>query len=158
MTNRKPSAATRSTTALVQVDAGFVDLAAQVAPLVRRQAAAGAASIVALGLLLLLLLLLLILLLGAALFFIGAHLGVALAAVLLGQRKPFAPALLMLLLLKIVAAVAAVLLTERGAGAKNQSARQRTAKSDARNAHCLRCCLVVGERAIHWSSSSAMPI
>jgi hypothetical protein len=160
--NEKEEKDGKSAAALIQVHAGFVDLAAQIAPLVRRQAATGTARIVALALaillrlLSLLLLLLLILLLGAALLFVGAHVGVALAAVLRRQRKAFAPT--RLVLLRIVAAVAAVLLGKCGAGAKDQSARQRTAKGDARNAHCLRCCLVVGERAIHWYSSSAMPI
>jgi hypothetical protein len=140
-----------SAAALVQIHAGFVDLAAQVAPLVRGQAAAGAARIFALGLRVLWRLLRL-LLLGAALVVVGAQFGLALAAVLLRQRKPLASTLVL-----VVTAIAAVLLCGSRADAKNQGARQRTAKDDARNAHCLRCCLVDVVRAIHWCSSSAMP-
>jgi hypothetical protein len=157
-----------STATLVQVHAGFVDLAAQVAPLVRRQAATAAAVV---GLLVARLvarlvvlpdlrlrlgirLLLLILLLATAQVIVAARVRIALATVL-RQRKAFAR---LVLRRRVVAAVTTVLLGEGAAGTGDQRARQRTAKDSARDASRLRCCLVVGERAIHWCASSAMPV
>jgi hypothetical protein len=124
-----------STSRLVQL-ARFVDLAAQVAPLVLGHAAAAAVD---------LLFLLLALVVGRA------DVGLARAAILLRllllrwQVEAFGT--LSLLVVLIVAAVE--LLGDCAPGCQHQGARHRSATRGTGHAACLRLCLLVGKRTVH---------